>query len=131
MKSSTIKAKSSKNVPHKFPEDSTYSELGSSISDKHKNERVISSPNKTREDGMDDYRLEQRFPDEPHLDTADEFVSSTVEDQLRKLEYIKEETAESHSSDNERGRKHRRLQSKIKVVEQTDNVYVQVQSYLI
>jgi len=57
----------------------------------HKLENTPSTLNKTREDAVDDYRLEQRFPDD--------LQAENTEEQLAKLAYIKEETAESHSSE--------------------------------
>lgn len=65
----------------------------------HKFEGTVSSPEKTREDQMDDYRLEQRFLDESYTENTEVQPSFGNEEQMKKLGNIKEETAESHSSE--------------------------------
>ena len=63
-------------------EESMLSEYASSVSDK-KGDNSVTSPVKTREDGLEDYRLEQRFPDDGQGEITDDQLNSTIEDPLK------------------------------------------------
>lgn len=56
----------------------------------------VASPTRNKESTVEDYRLEQRFKDDTQITPTQ---GMTVEEKVKKLGNIKEETAESVSSD--------------------------------